>query len=261
MATLGERLASAISDWAQTAERQGKEGPTKMFQGVMADRLSKKGAGGKAGASYRALLSYLNGESEPTLEWLREAANILGVRTPWLLLDQEPRTEEEELARKGVAAVADARKGDPSSDTNPSPEELNRAFLEGLPALSQASRASWHAVGELYSSYTWYRMPETVAAASRKEIRRAKAENQPFDPEAAQEVRAAQLLAARQVAEMVGAGAVAGGVELEKLWRWELDRYIQTTTQALAMLCRPASPRELRAPQDRIIKGDSDGKA
>jgi hypothetical protein len=54
----------------------------------MEERL--KESGGKAGTSYRAVVGYLKGESEPSLHWVREAADLLDVRVPWLLEGEPP---------------------------------------------------------------------------------------------------------------------------------------------------------------------------
>jgi len=90
MTSLSKRLTQAVNGWASTVDRQGRAGAARTFQVAMSDRLNDHKAGGKAGASYRALLTYLSGQSEPTLEWLRLAAEVLDVRLGWLLLGEKP---------------------------------------------------------------------------------------------------------------------------------------------------------------------------
>ena len=91
--TLSERLTTAVRDWApQSDQRRGREGAARTFQRAMSEQLT----GGRAGESYRAVLNYLNGESEPSLDWLRKAAAVLDVRFSWLVAGEGGRWAQSE---------------------------------------------------------------------------------------------------------------------------------------------------------------------
>ena len=98
--TLSERLTSAVEGWApDSGQRRGREGAARTFRRAMSQRLT----GGRAGESYRAVLTYMNGESEPSLDWLRKAADVLAVRESWLTCGQGWPTEEVEESSKRLA--------------------------------------------------------------------------------------------------------------------------------------------------------------
>lgn len=71
MSTIGARLRRACQrrGWNATEFHQQMEG-----------RLS----GGKSGTSYNAVLAYRNDLSEPSLEFIRQAADVLEVSAAWL---------------------------------------------------------------------------------------------------------------------------------------------------------------------------------
>ncbi|MFC1791915.1 hypothetical protein ACFL0I_05600, partial [Gemmatimonadota bacterium] len=64
-----ERLERAIAEWPGGGKRA--------FSRAMESR-------GVRGASYRTLVNYLGGTTEPALPWLKEASEVLGVRQAWL---------------------------------------------------------------------------------------------------------------------------------------------------------------------------------
>ena len=98
--TLSERLTLAVEGWApDSGQRRGREGAARTFQRAMGERLT----GGRAGDSYRAVLNYMNGDSEPSLDWLRKAADVLAVRESWLTCGQGWPTEELEESSKRLA--------------------------------------------------------------------------------------------------------------------------------------------------------------
>ena len=76
--TLGERLQTAVDAKYENAHQ---------FQGDMASR-------GVKGSAYPSIYSYLKGKSAPSLEFLQEAAKLLGVRLMWLAFGEGPPTEE-----------------------------------------------------------------------------------------------------------------------------------------------------------------------
>lgn len=105
MDTLGDRLRSAIEVWSiRRGHTIGARGAIRAFQVAMARRL--RGSGARSGESYRAIMSYLSGSSYPALEWLLEAAELLGVRSGWLLTGEGYRTPEEELVGARITEAA-----------------------------------------------------------------------------------------------------------------------------------------------------------
>lgn len=110
MDTLHERLSIAVDWWFADQEDPGRTGATRLFQERMEARLAEQG--GKAGRTYRAILTYLNGESEPSLAWLREASEVLGVRLGWLVSgDGQPNQAWDDLAGQFAAALRDGLSG------------------------------------------------------------------------------------------------------------------------------------------------------
>jgi hypothetical protein len=83
------RLQDAFQDWQR---RTG--GDKKSFAAEMKRRF--KGRGGQKGTSYQTVLSYFDGRFVPSLEWLSEAAELLGVRLDWLALGGQPQTPEQQ---------------------------------------------------------------------------------------------------------------------------------------------------------------------
>lgn len=70
-------------------------------------------ARGVYGSHYRTLVNYLKGRTEPSLEWLDEAADLLGVGAQWLahgddVVDKIPahaRTLRDEFAKAALRAI------------------------------------------------------------------------------------------------------------------------------------------------------------
>ena len=82
--TLGERLQTAVDAKYENAHQ---------FQGDMAKR-------GVKGSAYPSIYSYLKGKSAPSLEFLQEAAELLGVRLMWLAFGEGEPTEEAAAPRR-----------------------------------------------------------------------------------------------------------------------------------------------------------------
>lgn len=57
---------------------------------------------GVAASTYPTIDTYLKGDSSPRLDFVREAAELLGVRAAWLAFEDGGKTEEEEKARQNV---------------------------------------------------------------------------------------------------------------------------------------------------------------
>jgi hypothetical protein len=86
MDTVAERLGWALETLAPEAIR----GDKKAFRAVMNERLK----GEREGTSYPAVLGYFSGATSPSVRWLNVAADVLGVRPPWLLAGQGAPTED-----------------------------------------------------------------------------------------------------------------------------------------------------------------------
>ena len=75
--TVGERLRIAVTEWGSVVE----------FQSAISER-------GIRGTSRTTIHNYLSGRTNPSREFLREAAHILGVGEPWLRAGTGPKREE-----------------------------------------------------------------------------------------------------------------------------------------------------------------------
>ena len=233
-AAFGARLRDAM-------EKRGFD-VKKLREKVENEVISKTGK--KRGTSYGTVWSYVNGQAplEPRREVVEALAEVLSPERDhllphFLMFGEGPRT----LAEAAAGAVADA--GD-SDDSNLTADraELEKAFLEGLPALSAAGAASWHAIGDLYSQYVSAHGVNIFVPVMREGMERV-ASGEDHDPAAFKEkAQLAQVEAARRVAELVGAAAKAADLDLLQLSRWEIDRYIQITAQALSVLFGPTGP-------------------
>jgi len=168
-------------------------------------------------------------------------------------------TQVAEKVRGVGSAIADARQRDPT-DISPSPEALEQAFLQGLPALERAGPASWNAVAELYADFTSHpsQSKRILGDVFRSHMDSPDAGSHNAAAILQPKAREAYAQAGRQVAEMVAAGADKTGIDLQELSPWEIDRYIQITAQALSILfasrARTYDPHdqwEVRPPNSR----------
>ena len=90
--TVGERLKAAIVACGYSIRK---------FQAAVKER-------GAPGASYPTVHRYLKNKSEPTAPFLREAADLLGVRYEWLAVGQGEMTEDLEQDGKRIEGVAES---------------------------------------------------------------------------------------------------------------------------------------------------------
>lgn len=90
--TLGERLRVAI----------------KVEAGLSIREFHKRMDGRAPGSSYPNIHRYLSDGAEPTLEFLRAAAEVLGVRYQWLAVGQGAPTEAGERDNSAARGVAHA---------------------------------------------------------------------------------------------------------------------------------------------------------
>lgn len=106
MSTIGERLREAIELWPP----EGKQRGVRRFQREMEARAAVLASGGQSllGVSYPSINSYLNGETVPSIEFLREAADLLGVQFVWLVTGEGDRTRSEEMLRIARSRPHDA---------------------------------------------------------------------------------------------------------------------------------------------------------
>jgi transcriptional regulator with XRE-family HTH domain len=110
---------------------------------------------GVSGSSYPNIHRYLADRADPPLEFLRQAAKLLGCRFPWLVAEQGLPTEEEERAEdrafvqkatlsamaggEGTLRVGDIFRVVPNV---PTIEELNRQVTEAL-GLPEEEHPTW----------------------------------------------------------------------------------------------------------------------
>lgn len=105
--TLGGRLERALRENAPEAIRGDKRAFQRALQGRMDPNLNRQGT------SYPAILSYFADNTSPSLPWLREAAEVLGVRFDWLVTGKGFPTQREQQAE---AHKFDARQIDQSTE-------------------------------------------------------------------------------------------------------------------------------------------------
>jgi len=144
--TLGERLQTALDSagWRVLA-----------FRDEMKGRLQGTDV---RGYTHPAIKRYLDDRAEPSLGFLRAAADVLGVRYPWLVVEQGAMTEEEEMERVAVAnltaAASQLHLPGPSpfegSAGRPASEEIRRMLGPVLPSVitalnlpPAAGRSAW----------------------------------------------------------------------------------------------------------------------
>ncbi len=227
--TIGSRLREAI----EAMPPEGKERGIRLFQRKIKARKKKLGKRGRdlLGVSYPAINSYLKDETEPTARFLDEAAGILGWSAEYLAHGEGAKTDAVRLAN----AVAARRQQE--NDLTAASEDLERAFLEGLPALREAGPACWQAVARLNSQFA-IRISgiRKLAHAADREFQALQA-GEPTDAlRYKSAVQAAQIEIARDTARVVGTMAEAAGVKLEQLPRWQIEQYIELAAHACAML-------------------------
>lgn len=215
------------------------EGPRPMSARQLADEFKrmkerKELPHDLRGTSYGGVRQYTEGRvANPRVELLQAMAQVLGVRTEWLAFDDGKMTEAQEAASRAGRAGAAAGAGSVGENLTADPERLEGAFLECLPALANASPASWHTVAELYEAiFTAPSRLSRIGAA----MSAFAAQKGQESGERGEAMRALQVECAREAASLVGAAAREAGIDLTTVNRWFLDRYIQTTAQACAML-------------------------
>ncbi len=176
---LHERLDQAIDWWwkSEPPEREGREGSAKTLNRVLAERLG----GDRSGSGYRTILTYLNGKSEPSLEWLAEVADVTGVRPAWLLSGHGQMTQEAEDARVRAEALQWL-----SSDSARSQRKVAEAFRinrgdgRGLMLVDTAHRAflSAQMAGDIRGEIPMSKLIQAAVRSVMEPVRRGL-----FDPD------------------------------------------------------------------------------
>lgn len=103
--TIGGRLRWAIDRRLP----RGRERGIRLFQRDLEER-AKQRADTIPGVTLPSIMTYLNDETEPSAAFVREAADLCGVRPGWLLFGEEPRTEAEVEAEAGKEREGDHRR-------------------------------------------------------------------------------------------------------------------------------------------------------
>ena len=85
--TIAARLTKAL---------ERKHWTKKQFRDTIALWLK----GGQSGFTYQTVLAYFSGSSEPSLEWIRHAARILGVTPEWIAFGKEVTISDRELGKE-----------------------------------------------------------------------------------------------------------------------------------------------------------------
>lgn len=145
MSTIGERLSAAI----ERMPPKGRQRGVRLFQREMEERREElRGVGLELwGTSYPSIWSYLKGRTTPPTEFIREAANVLGVREAWLARGEGP-IDAVDAVRE--AAQQDAEMGEEDRRLSRMVEERIRSVFPGwdeVPAYAQT--IAWQAVGEV----------------------------------------------------------------------------------------------------------------
>ena len=108
------------------------------------------------GSSYPNVHRYLKGELEPSLGFLREAADVMHVRPKWLIADAGEMTEEAERARLVEARAARGDIEDP-------PEFIVQDIRSGFDPDTPPTETEWWLSGRPVA------VAELVAATRRKQ--------------------------------------------------------------------------------------------
>lgn len=172
------------------------------------------------GASYGGIRQYADGAiASPRIDLLKAIAHVLQVRPEWLAFGNGTMTEAAEVAARASSGAV-AAVGDPGGFMAPA-EDVQRAFVEGLPVLkSGASAATWQAIADLYDAFFDFDL-DRVSKSMRDRKGAA---------------RQLQVQVAKETTSMIAAAATAGGIDLEAVSRWQLERYVHLTVQAISML-------------------------
>ena len=93
--TVADRLTKALNQFAPLDVR----GDKKALAGVLGARMES--ADKQPGTSYPSVLGYFAGRTQPSLNWITEAALVMGVRREWLAFGGLTPVAEVESPEKG----------------------------------------------------------------------------------------------------------------------------------------------------------------
>ncbi len=126
------------------------------YNGNLRDfQQAMKGTGVK-GITYPTVHAYVKGTSTPSVDFLKEAAKLLGVRPAWLTLGEGAPTELEEIAR--------LRHTRDEQDTEPHlmgiEEQVEEIIAEHFPMIERAPTYAhgvvWHTISTLSAEFMYH---------------------------------------------------------------------------------------------------------
>ena len=167
---------------------------------------------GVSGSSYPMVHRYLKGSAEPSLSFLRHAADILHVRYEWLAVGQGGMTEDEEAVRHAP------KKG--ASEKQTTGERIWGGIEDSFPSITRAWRGGW-SLKELY--------PPLYGRL----LRTAKNENVPLS--ASQDEALTRSIGGR-LGKAAQAPLDALGIDATVLSEWQLNMYLSLLSRALMIV-------------------------
>lgn len=242
--TVGERLREAIEDhWTPP---DGKRASIREF----AAQLKKRGAPGRA---RQTIHSYLSDDAEPSLEFFREAADVLDVRAEWLALGSGAMTEEEERAREDVEVASRASAARRKHGTLALQHAVLTALGRGSPPPPEQPEGLEDTGGDSEQAVEWR---EAVDRAFRS--RRIHPWTGPladvlrrFQPSSTEPVRLpfGSGVAVEEIAEALRAPLDAVGRDVERMGGEELDDYVLAMIPVLQSL---GDAPARKSPEERL---------
>lgn len=203
-------------------EEQGRRKGIRLFCSKMEDRAEELEEEGESlvGTALSSIQNYLNGDSEPSLGWIQEAAYVLGVRWEWLATGEGPPTKAEAVAEQ-EADIAAGAEGDTDREGDDHGAVMGRRWREEY--------------GEVLEGVLGGRVPALARAAVAHQWRRLDAiASQSPDTRMDSE----ELL--RQLATSVAAPLREAGVEFSELREEEKTDYVLKIVEPVAFAWKQA---------------------
>lgn len=218
--TFPDRLEWAITEHQ---EQEGRQRGVRLFQRKMDQRgeeLEQKGEN-FVGTTLSTIQNYLNGNSEPNIGWIQEAAYVLGVRWEWLATGEGPPTKAEAVAEEEAAVAAEGERDTPAEVPGDRRAVMGRRWREEY--------------GEVLEGVLGGRVPALARATVAHQWRR-------LDVIASQSpdtrMDSAELL--RQLASSVAAPLREAGVEFSELREEEKTDYVLKMVEPVAFAWKQA---------------------
>ena len=128
MESIAERLNRAL-------DRKGAPVEIRGDRKALQQELRKRLRGSRDGTSYPAVLGYFAGNTTPSLPWINEAADLLGVRRAYLAFGSLPMTVAAgEVDAAGILKHAKFLALRTDGASNPLVENLVRRLIDAQPA-------------------------------------------------------------------------------------------------------------------------------